>query len=178
MSLIPDPLRPYLALIRVALYALILAAVFIGGCQHGKKGLAEVKAKHAATLAKIAEDTEKLARQAKEVEDGFALARKEAESAYRKGVEDAYSRGAATAADIASGKLPVGGVWRDQCPQAIPRQGSGPDGGSAGVSADRAAAIGRVLGIAGEADATDALLRQRLADAQKIVDACYENAAK
>jgi hypothetical protein len=173
-----DPIRPYLPLIKAGLLAVLIAAVWGHGCSYGRKGLAEVKAKHAATLEGLATATEAQARRAKEVEEGVRLMRREAEKTYQKGIEDAYIRGAATAADIASGKLPVGGVWRDQCPKAPAGQGPGPNGGSTGVSADRAAAIGRVLGIAGEADATDALLRSRLQEAQKLLDACYEEPAR
>jgi hypothetical protein len=31
-----DPIRPYLALVRVCLYALLAAFLFVGGCNHGK----------------------------------------------------------------------------------------------------------------------------------------------
>jgi hypothetical protein len=31
-----DPLRPYLVAIRLALYALVLAFIFVGGCNYGK----------------------------------------------------------------------------------------------------------------------------------------------
>jgi hypothetical protein len=31
-----DPLRPYLVAIRLALYALLLAFIFVGGCNYGK----------------------------------------------------------------------------------------------------------------------------------------------
>lgn len=32
-----DPIRPYLALVRVCLYAVLLAFLFVSGCNHGKK---------------------------------------------------------------------------------------------------------------------------------------------
>ncbi len=32
-----DPIRPYLAVIRVGIGAVLLAANFIGGCNHGEK---------------------------------------------------------------------------------------------------------------------------------------------
>lgn len=172
-----DPIRPYLTAAKWIGVAALLVAVWGHGCSHGQKGLKEAKDKHAATLDRIATATAEQADRAKEVARLFQLARREAESAYQKGVEDAYERGAATAADIASGKLPVGGVWRDQCPQALPGEGSGPVRGDSGVSADRAQAIGNLLSLAGVADANDALLRARLAEAQKLLNACYEKPA-
>ena len=32
-----EPLRPYFLIIRLAAYAVLIAALFIGGCNHGKK---------------------------------------------------------------------------------------------------------------------------------------------
>jgi hypothetical protein len=177
MSLI-DPLRPYVDLLRWAGIAAIGVALFIGGCKHGQRGLAEVKAKHAATLEDIAKATQDQALRAAEVRDGFKLARREQESAYKKGVQDAYERGMATGAEFGTGERPVNWVWRDNCPKAPAGEGSGPDGGDSGVSADRAAAIGRVLGIGGAADAHETLLRNRLQEAQKLLNACYEEPAR
>ncbi|MEY4761267.1 MAG: hypothetical protein RLZZ200_1123 [Pseudomonadota bacterium] len=34
MSLIPDPLRPYLALIKVGVVVVLVGAAFVGGCSH------------------------------------------------------------------------------------------------------------------------------------------------
>lgn len=174
---LPDHLAPYIGLIRVGLYGLIIGSVFIGGCQHGRKGLAEIKAKHAATLDGIAKAAAEQAEKARAVQESFKAARKEAESAYQKGVRDAYERGVATAAAISTGRQPVSWVWRDNCPKAPAGEGAGPDGGDSGVSADRAQGMGRILALAGVADANDALLRSRLAEAQKLLNACYEEPA-
>lgn len=46
-----DPLRPYLAIIRIALYAVFIAVLFIGGCNHGKK-------KSEAKVAKLTEQVQ------------------------------------------------------------------------------------------------------------------------
>ena len=38
-----DPLRPYFAAIRIAGYVILASFIFVSGCNHGKKGLAECK---------------------------------------------------------------------------------------------------------------------------------------
>ena len=37
-----DPIRPYLGVIKIALYVLLLSATFIGGCSHGEANKAKV----------------------------------------------------------------------------------------------------------------------------------------
>lgn len=173
-----DPIRPYLALIKAAGAILLALALFVSGCQHGKKGLAEVKAKHAATLERIAEATQDQAEKAKQVEESFKHARREAERVYQKGVQDAHERGMAAAADIATGRQPVSWVWRDNCPKAPAGPGPEPAGGDPQVPEHRAEGMGRVRAIAGEADAGYAKVYARIAEAQKFVDACYEQPAQ
>lgn len=169
-----DPIRPYLALIKVAGAILLALALFVSGCNHGKRGLAGVKAKHAATLERIAEATQAQAEKARQVEESFKHARREAERVYQKGVQDAHERGMAAAADIATGRQPVSWVWRDNCPKAPAGQGAEPARGDPQVPEYRAEGMGRVRAIAGEADAGYAKAYAALEEAQKVVDACYD----
>src|SRR5690606_20067120 len=113
---------------------------------------AETRAAHAEVLTGLAQAAAEVARKASAARVAFAEARAKAESDYNEGVANAYERGRAAAAGIAAGTVRVREVWRD-CPAAPIGEGTGPAGGAADVAPDRAEAIGRVLGIGGEADA-------------------------
>jgi len=140
---------------------------------------AGTKARHAEVLQGLAEAAAEVARKAARAREAFAEATAESESRYEKGVADAYERGRATAAGIAAGTVRVREVWRErECPAAAGGQGTEPAAGPAGVSGDRAAAIGRVLGIGGAADAGYARAIERLNAAQAIVDQCFEEPAR
>jgi len=138
---------------------------------------ATTRATHAQVLADLAEATAKVARKAAAARVTYAEAKAKAESDYNKGVADAYERGRAAAAGIAAGTVRVRAVWRD-CPAAAAGPGTEPAGRPADVSADRGEAIGRVLGIGGEADAAYARAIDRLRAAQQLVDACHEEPAR
>src|SRR5690606_2698000 len=129
---------------------------------------ATTRATHAQVLASLAEATAEVARKAAAARVTYAEAKATAESDYNKGVSDAYERGRAAAAGIAAGTVRVREVWRD-CPAAAAGEGAEPAGRPADVSADRGEAIGRVLGIGGEADADYARVIARLRAAQQLV---------
>lgn len=140
---------------------------------------AGTKAEHARVLQALAEAAAEAARKAARAREAFAAATAESETRYQEGVADAYERGRATAAGIAAGTVRVREVWRERdCPAAAGGQGAEPAAGSAGVSGDRAAAIGRVVGIGGVADAGYARAIERLKAAQAIVDQCFEEPAR
>lgn len=138
---------------------------------------AETRVAHAEVLTGLAEAAAEVARKASAARVAFAEARAKAESDYNEGVANAYERGRATAAGIAAGTVRVREVWRD-CPAAPAGEGAGPAGRPADVSANRGEAIGRVLGIGGEADAAYARAIARLTAAQQLVDACHEEPAR
>jgi len=41
---LPDPLRPYLALIRLGLWCVLAGGLFVAGCRHGEQGQREANA--------------------------------------------------------------------------------------------------------------------------------------
>lgn len=140
---------------------------------------AETRAAHAQVLQRIAEGTAEVARKAAAARDEYERAKSAALAEHEQEVRDAYERGRAAAAGIAAGTVRVREVWRDrECPAAAAGPGAEPAGGPAAVADDRAAAIGRVLGIGGEADATYALAYARLRAAQGLLNTCYEEPAE
>ncbi|GEM_PF-2445473 len=140
---------------------------------------ATTRATHAQVLTDLAQATAEVARKAAAARVTYAEAKAKAESEYNKGVADAYERGRTAAAGIAAGTVRVREVWRErECPGAAAGQGTELAGRVADVSADRAEAIGEVLGIAGEADAAYARAIARLTAAQELVNACHEEPAR
>lgn len=93
-----DPLRPYLALIRVALYATVLCFLFVSGCNYGKgrsqakvdKLSAELQVCYQAnesqlrTIGNLSSANEAYARQSEEQADKVAKAQKALESAQKR----------------------------------------------------------------------------------------------
>lgn len=93
-----DPIRPYLALIRVALYALAMCFLFVSGCNYGKgrnqakvdKLTTELQACYQAnesqlrTIGDLSSANEAYARQSKEQADKVAKAQKAIESAQKR----------------------------------------------------------------------------------------------
>lgn len=93
-----DPIRPYLALIRVALYALVLCLLFVSGCNYGKsrsqakmdKLTAELQVCYQAndanlrTIGDLSSANEAYARHSKEQADKVAKAQKALESARKR----------------------------------------------------------------------------------------------
>lgn len=93
-----DPIRPYLALIRVALYALVLCFLFVSGCNYGKgrnqakvdKLTTELQVCYQAndanlrTIGDLSSANEAYARQSKEQADKVAKAQKALESAQKR----------------------------------------------------------------------------------------------
>lgn len=67
MFKIPDTIAPYAALIKWALIGIILSAVFISGCNHGKNKSAEKLAKKDATITAITKSLKGAANVLKEI---------------------------------------------------------------------------------------------------------------
>ena len=169
-------LEPYLMWVKLA-GAVALAALIWWAAVLPRQQLSSLRAKHAEVTAKIAESAAKAAEKAKANVHAVAAAKAAAAETYRKGVEDAYIRGEAFGRDAAAGTGGVRVVWRDRCPGAPAGQGAGLAGGAAPVPDDRAASMGRVLGIAGAADSAYLQLYQRLEAAQAALNQCYDKPA-
>lgn len=95
MFKIPDAITPYAALIKWALIGIILSAVFISGCNHGKNKSAEKLAKKDATITNV---TKSLKGAAKVLIDINAEAKRRI-AAEKKAKADALKAGAAVAAE-------------------------------------------------------------------------------
>jgi hypothetical protein len=138
----------------------------------------EAKAAHVAVLADIAAKTAAVAAKAQAAKTGFDANEVESKREKSDAVAAALARGQRIGYDIGRGSVVVRPVWRDRdCPAAAPGAGAAPDEGAAGVSADRGAAFGRVLGIGGTGDAVYAEALRRLRNAQPLIDACFEKPA-
>lgn len=137
-----------------------------------------LKAAHADLLTKLSEAEAAAAVKSQEVQAAYDAGIAASAKMREKEIQDAYNRGRSTAAGIKSGAVSVRTVWRDrECAASAEGEGAGAGEGVAGVSGERADAIGRVLGHGGRWDATYAEAYRRLTEAQKIVDACYEEPA-
>ena len=178
MNPIPIQYRATAKLIGYGIAVLALFGLIYWAAILPRQQLSSVRAKHAETLAAIAKSAAEAAEKAKLNVQIVDKAKRDAAETYRKGIEDAHLRGVAAAADIATGKRPVGRVWQDRCPQPATGTGPGPAGGNPQVSADRAAAIGRVLTIGGQADAGYAQCYARLEAAQEALNQCYDKPAR
>ena len=193
---LPGPLQPYATLITWILRlgaVLALAALVWWAALLPRTRLADARAElaaeqdahaatraaHAAVLADIAGKAAAVAAKARAAQDEFARWEEESKRVKADAVAEALARGQRIGYDIGRGSVVVRPQWRDrECPGAAPGAGAGPDAGAAGVPEPRAAAIGRVLGIAGVADATYAEAFRRLRNLQPLIDACFEQPAK
>lgn len=169
-------LEPYLMLVKLAA-AVALAALVWWAAILPRQQLSSLREKHAEVTAKIAEAAAAAAEKAKANVNAVAAAKAAAAETYRKGVEDAYIRGEAFGRSAAAGGAGVRIMWRDRCPGATAGQGAGPPGGLAPVPDDRAASMGRVLGISGAADSAYLQCFQRLEAAQAALNQCYDKPA-
>lgn len=93
-----DPIRPYLALVRVGLYALLAAFLFVSGCNYGKgRSAAKVEAleaklatcqddsrEQANALIQIAADSEAYRRQSEQQAKDLAKAQAELKAAQKR----------------------------------------------------------------------------------------------
>lgn len=185
MIRIPDPYMAAAKILGAVLALALVCAVVWWAVIKPRSDLAderaahaETKAAHAAVMADLAQKTAAVAARAAAAKDAYTQVQVQAAEDYKRGVDDAYKRGMATASGIRDGTVRVRDVWRNaDCPGTAAGEGAERDGGAAGVHTDRAAAIGEVLGIAGEGDATYQLCYTRLKATQKLLDACYEEPA-
>ncbi len=170
-------LAPYMLWVKLAAGVLLLALIWWAAVLP-RQQLSSLRSKHDATLAAIAQSAKVAADKAALNVKAVAAAKAAAAETYRKGVEDAYIRGEAFGRDAAAGDAGVRVVWRDRCPGATAGTGSGPAGGPAPVPDDRAASMGRVLGISGAADSAYLQCYRRLEAAQSALNQCYDKPAR
>src|SRR5690606_4558749 len=154
------------------------AGLFYGSLRYSA-GQADVQAEwdaeKAAFAVQMAEAEAAVAAKTLEVRTAYDAGIAASAKMREQEIANAYQRGKSAAAGIKSGAVGVRTVWRDrECPATAEGAGTGPGEGVAGVSGDRAEAIGRVLGIAGAADATYAEAYRRLESAQKLLNACFD----
>lgn len=168
-----DPLTKWILKVGVAAILLIGSGMWIYS-----KGEAAADARHAATFQRLAELTAKAAQKAHAARAAYGEAVAADLVKFEKEKSDAFQRGKDAAAGIAAGTVQLRTVWRDrECPAAAPRQSPGSDGGDPPVDQRRADAVGRVLGLGWQWDATYGLAVARLRRAQELLNACYEQPA-
>jgi len=107
MLSIPDPLRPYLALIRVALYVALAAGIFVAGCSRGEHNKQDEAAAKVAKAEKTAADylgaANACGQVVAEISQETALAKQRSDE-WKKAAEIADAR-ASKAADAAAAKV-------------------------------------------------------------------------
>lgn len=140
--------------------------------------LATLQATHDGLVTKLAEAEATAGEKTKAVQAAYDAGVKSAATMREKETTDAYNRGKAAGERIRAGASSVRTVWRDrECPATADGTGAGSGEGAAQVSGERADLIGSLLGQAGSWDATYGEAYRRLTEAQKIVNACYEQPA-
>ena len=140
--------------------------------------LATLQATHDGLVTKLAEAEAAAKVKSEEVRTAYDQGVAASSRMREQEVSNAYERGKAAGERIRAGTSSVRTVWRDrECPAADEGAGTGAGEGSAGVSGSRADAIGSLLAAGGGWDAQYAEAYRRLTEAQKIVDACYEEPA-
>lgn len=151
-----DPIRPYLALIRVVLWCLLAAFLFVTGCHRGKTSqmaeTAKVQASFEAYQAKMIEATKRVEQAAALAKQQYDLKAAEAIRSYEDGRKSAESREATVVADLRNGNKQLRNGW-EAC---MSRARSG-QVGPAPAQADEPAAVppeafGRVLRVGDDAD--------------------------
>ncbi|WP_440984918.1 hypothetical protein ACQHIH_16030 [Xanthomonas sontii] len=176
MSLLPAPIRPYLALIRIGLWAVVAVALFIGGCQHGKSSqearTAEVQSQFDAYKAKMAVLTQQVAASAERARQEYNAKSAEAARNYADGRKSAEEHQTTLVADLRAGNVRLRSEWA-ACMSAPSKGQAGP----AVRSNDAAApvppeALGRVLRVGDDADNQVRWLQSQLMATRKLAESC------
>ncbi|KAB7765390.1 hypothetical protein [Xanthomonas sp. LMG 12461] len=176
MSLLPDPIRPYLALIRVGLYVAVAGTLFIGGCQHGKSSqeakTAEVRGQFDAYKAKMVALTQQVAESAERARQEYESKSAEAARNYADGRKSAEEHQTTLVADLRAGNVRLRSEWA-ACMSA-PGKGQA---GSAVAGNDAIApvspdAVARVIRVGEDADNQVAWLQAELMATRKLADSC------
>lgn len=173
---------------RIVVYGLLLAALAgalwwaVGAPRVALAGarseLATLQATHDAMVTRLAEAEAAVAGHSAALRESYDAGVESAADMRELETKNAYNRGVDAGRRIAAGTQRVQPVWRDrECPAAPEGAGAGAGEGAAEVSGERAAAIGRVLGLAGGWDAQYAEAMRRLEAAQGLLNACYEKPA-
>lgn len=174
---------------RLIVYGLVLALIAgllwwaVGAprvaLSSARADLATLQATHDGLVTKLAEAEAAAKVKSEEVRAAYDAGVKSAATMREKETTDAYNRGKAAGERIRAGTSSVRTVWRDrECPATADGSGAGSGEGAAQVSGERADLIGSLLGQAGSWDATYSEALRRLEQAQKIVNACYEEPAR
>jgi hypothetical protein len=165
MNLIPDPLRPYLSLIKVGVVVVAIAAAFVGGCSHERDHWTKKWANRDAADKAIADQAKA---DAKVKEDAATAARVQREQELKdlRAYRDAHPVGAVrlclarpagvpAAASTVEGHGGPGAGAEPVQPVPAGDSGSGPGGTAAGPD------IARMLdALAARADYVSAGLRE------------------
>lgn len=168
-----DPIKPYLALIKLAAFVLLILAAYLYGLADGKEAgkdlVSRAELEQAKAETKTAQDNQKLAEEARD----RALARAESYNAVADGylgkLNDANDKADRLASDLRVGDQRFRKLWA-QC-QAVPASGevpASPGAVDAGAD-DRAASAAAIVRAAAQCDAQvmalQDILRQERADA-------------
>jgi hypothetical protein len=176
MLSIPDPLRPYLALIRVVLYLLLVGAIFIGGCQHGKStqeaDIKHVQEAYDGYRAKMVALTQQVAQAAARARQQYDEKSAEALRNYEDGRKSAEIRESTLVADLRAGNVQLRSEWA-ACMSPARKNQAGPavgsDDGSAAVPPE---AFSRVLRVGDDADLQAAWLQAQLIATRALAESC------
>lgn len=175
MSII-DPIRPYLALIRLALWCLLACGLFVAGCQRGESmqegKTAKAQAELRAYQAKMIDATDRAAKAAAAAKTQYDIKAAEAARSYADGRKSAEMHEATVVADLRSGNLRLRNEWA-ACMSRSPAGQAGPAADRAdGPAAVSAEAFGRVLRVGSDADAQVSWLQSQLMATRKLAESC------
>lgn len=176
MIALPDPLRPYLALIRVALYVAVACVIFVGGCQHGKskqqKETSEVQARYAAYQAQMVTLTQQVARANALAKQEYSQKSAEAARNYEDGRKSAELHQTTLVDDLRAGNLQLRNEW-SSCMSSSHKNRVGPSAGSNdGAAAVPPEAFSRVLRVGDDADNQVTWLQAELMVTRKLAQSC------
>lgn len=153
-----------------------LAAVLLGwhaGSKHWRNQYQQAATRHAQLVGELAAQAKVAAAAAKAARAAYQREEKARDEAYKQAVEDAYERGKAVGRAVAAGDRRLRRDWDvRRCPA--------PAGDAAAAAEDdadalgrRAVAVGRVLGKAGEWDATYRRTYETLIATRRLLAQCY-----
>jgi hypothetical protein len=171
-----DPLRPYLGLIRVGLYAAVASALFIGGCQHGKSSqeaeTAKVQAQYDAYVEKMVALASQVAMATERARQEYHAKSAEAARNYEDGRKSAEQHQTTLVADLRAGNVRLRSEWAT-CMSAPRKDQARPAVGSADAAASvPAEAFGRVLRVGDDADNQVRWLQAELIATRKLAESC------
>jgi len=174
--MIPDPIRPYLSLIRVGLWCLLAGGVFVAGCQHGKSSQeaerAKVQAQYDAYVAKMVALTNQVAIATERARQEYHAKSAEAARNYEDGRKSAEQHETTLVADLRAGNVRLRSEWA-ACMSAPAKGQTGPAvAGNDAAAPVPPEAVARVLRVGDDADLQVRWLQAELMATRKLAESC------